>query len=343
MDILEEDFTRLAAEYDFSVLRGACVLVTGATGFVGSQLLWFLDFLNRTQGYKMRLVAFARNADRAAAVFGETAKNGHIQFVYGDILFLPEISDRIDFIIHGASITSSKYFITHAVETIDTAINGTLNMLHLAHRKGVKSFVYLSSMEAFGVTDGRGEVREENLGYIDIANPRSSYMESKRMCENLCVCFAVEYGLNVKSVRLAQTLGPRIAYGDSRVAAQFARAVIEEHDIVLKTEGLTKRPVLYSADAVSAIITVLLRGVSGQTYTAANPETFATIRETAEMVAQRIAGGKIKISYDIQKIPMEYAPNFNLNLNIDKLNALGWQPAVGLEEMYRRMIMGMRQ
>ena len=83
--------------------------------------------------------------------------------------------------------------------------------------EAVRSFVYLSSMEAFGVTDGKGEMREENLGYIDIASPRSCYiMESKRMCENLCACFASEYGFNARSVRLAQTLGAGIDYDDTR-------------------------------------------------------------------------------------------------------------------------------
>ncbi len=340
-NILKEDFTRILSEYDFSELKDKSIFITGATGLIGSQLLRFLHYLNQNYGYKMELYALVRDKEKVVKFFGNELMDNSIHFVYGDVLSLPQIDAGIDYIIHGASITASKQFIEKAVETIDIAVNGTLNLLRFAKEKKVTSFVYLSSMEAFGVTDGEGVVREEDLGYIDISNPRSSYMESKRMCENLCVCFAHEYGLNTKSIRLTQTLGAGIAYNDTRVAAYFARSVLEGSDIVLKTEGKTKRPILYSADAITAILTVLLKGKFGNIYTAANPQTFATIRETAEMVAGKITEGKIKVVFDID-VPAEYAPNLNLNLNlnVDKLCSLGWKPVVGLEDSYRRLITG---
>ncbi len=334
--ILLEDFENILENYDFSLLKNQSVLVTGATGLLGSQLVLFLDYLNQTKDYGIKIYALCRSEKKANAVFDDVFSRIHC--VVGDVLKQPEITTPIDYIIHGASITASKEFINHAVETIDIAVNGTLNMLRFASKNKVKSFVYLSSMEAFGVTDGKGEVREEDLGYIDIMNPRSSYMESKRMCENLCVCFAAEYGLNVKSIRLAQTMGAGIDYNDTRVAAYFARCVIENTDIVLKTEGKTKRPILYSADAITAILTVLLEGKSGQVYTAANPETFNTIKETAEMIAEKLAKNNIKVLFDIEERPVEYAPNLNLNLNVDKLSSLGWKPEVGLQTSYERMI-----
>lgn len=340
-NILKEDFTRILSEYDFSELKDKSIFITGATGLIGSQLLRFLHYLNQNYGYKMELYALVRDKEKVVKFFGNELMDNSIHFVYGDVLSLPQIDAGIDYIIHGASITASKQFIEKAVETIDIAVNGTLNLLRFAKEKKVTSFVYLSSMEAFGVTDGKGVVREEDLGYIDISNPRSSYMESKRMCENLCVCFAHEYGLNTKCIRLTQTLGAGIDYNDTRVAAYFARSVLEGSDIVLKTEGKSKRPILYSADAITAILTVLLKGKFGNIYTAANPQTFATIRETAEMVAGKIAEGKIKVVFDID-VPAEYAPNLNLNLNVDKLCSLGWKPVVGLEDSYRRMIAGMR-
>lgn len=340
---LLKDFERIEKEYDFSELKGKSVFITGSTGLLGSQLVLYMDYLNQTNNYGIKIYALCRSEDKAMRVFADIFERIHC--VIGDILNLPQVTDSIDYVIHGASITASKEFINHAVETIDIAVNGTLNVLRFAETKNVKSFVYLSSMEAFGVTDGKGEVREEDLGYIDISSPRSSYMESKRMCENLCACFAAEYGLDVKSVRLAQTLGAGIDYNDTRVAAYFARSVIEKTDIVLKTEGKTKRPILYSADAVSAILTVLLKGEKGNVYTAANPATFKTIRETAEMIVDKIAKNTIKLTFEIKEVPAEYAPNLNLNLNlnVDKLSSLGWKPKVGLQEAYERLVNAMRE
>lgn len=343
--ILEDDFIRISNEYDFTELVGKSFFITGATGLLGSQILLFLDYLNKTKNYGIKLYGLARNKEKVKRVFKDEEIEDQIYFVYGDVLALPEIDFKIDYIIHGASITASKEFISHAVETIDIAVNGTLNMLKLAKNKNVTSFIYLSSMEAFGITDGKSEVKEEDLGYIDIANPRSSYMESKRMCENLCVCFSAEYGVNVKSIRLTQTIGAGIDYNDTRVAAYFARCVLEGNDIVLKTEGKTKRPLLYSADAISAILTVLLHGKDREIYTAANPETFKSIKEIAEIIVNKIANNAIKLRFEIKDIPAEYAQNLNLNLNlnIDKLSSLNWKPKIGIEEAYRKLIGSMEK
>ncbi len=341
-EILEEDFSSLKTSFDFSLLKNSSVFVTGATGLLGSQILLFLDYLNRTENYSMTLIGLIRNEDKAKKVFGNSYQN--ITFIIGNVLKLPEIAQHIDYIIHGASVTSSLDFVSKPVETIDIAVNGTMNILRFAQSKAIKSMVYLSSMEVFGITDGKGKVNESDYGYIDILNTRSSYSESKRLCECLCHSFAKEISLPVKIARLTQTLGAGIDYNDTRVAAQFARAVIERHDIVLKTAGVTKRPVIYSLDAISAVLTILFKGSDGQAYTAANEDTFYTIRETAEMIVSKIANNKIKLVFDIKDVPTEYAPNLNLNLNLNTtlLRALGWSPKVGLEEAYRRMIKSMR-
>ena len=342
-EILEEDFLSLKRSFDFSLLKNSSVFVTGATGLLGSQILLFLDYLNRTENYSMTLIGLIRNEDKAKKVFGNSYQN--ITFIIGNVLKLPEIPQQIDYIIHGASVTSSLDFVSKPVETIDIAINGTMNILRFAQSKAIKSMVYLSSMEVFGITDGKGKVSESDYGYIDILSSRSSYSESKRLCECLCHGFAKEFSLPVKIARLTQTLGAGIDYNDTRVAAQFARAVIERHDIVLKTIGATKRPVIYTSDAVSAVLTVLLKGTDGQAYTAANEDTFFTIRETAEMIVSEIAQNKIKLVFDIKGVPQEYAPNLNLNLNLNTnlLCSLGWSAKVGLKEAYERMIKGMKK
>ncbi|MDR0348291.1 MAG: hypothetical protein LBH90_02205, partial [Tannerella sp.] len=97
-------------------------------------------------------------------------------------------------------------------------------------------------------------------------------------------------------------------------------------------------------DALAGIFTVLLKGQNGEAYTVANKATAITIRETAEMIIERIADNKIKLVFDID-VPAEYAPNLNLNLNLNtmKLESLGWKAEVGIEEAYRRMIESMRR
>lgn len=310
------------------------VLITGATGLIGRALVQHLS----RQG--IRIYACCRSSEKFKAYF-----HGYDNIipVYGDICSLDINNLDPEYIIHAASTTTSKDFVDKPVETIRTAVGGTLNILDQCKDKKLNGFVYISSMEAFGITPTDDRViHETDLGYIDVMSTRSSYPESKRMCENLCVSYAAEYGVPAKVIRLAQTVGPGVSYTDNRVTVQFARSVIEGKNIVLKTEGKTKRPILYIDDAVSAILTVLEKGKPGECYTAANPDTFCTIRETAEAIIHEIAQDKIKLVFDLDP-NAGYAPDICLNLNADKLKALGWEPKVGLVESYRRLIESLRK
>jgi dTDP-glucose 4,6-dehydratase len=284
---------------------------------------------------------FVRDENKAHNIFGALCEK--LNIILGDIKSPPEIADSIDYIMHCAGETASRTFIEKPVETIDTAFMGTRTMLEFAKIKKVKGFVYLSSMEVFGIT-GSQEAKESDYGYIDILNPRSSYSESKQMCECLCACYAAEYNVPVKIARLVQVVGPGIDYNDTRVAAQFARSVLKSENIVLKTEGKMRRPCVYTRDAVAAICIVLLKGGTGEAYSVANVDSTITIRETAEMVVEKIACNAIKLVFDID-VPAEYAPNLNLNLklNTDRVKSLGWKAEIGLEEAYRRMIESMRE
>ena len=177
------------------------------------------------------IYAYVRDNNKSKKIFAGAYDK--INFIIGDIKNTPKISGNIDYIIHCASITASKTFIEKPAETIDTAYTGTRSMLEFAKLKNIRSFVYLSSLEVFRITNSQ-EVNENDYGYIDILNPRSSYSESKRMCECLCVCYYKEYDVPVKIARLVQVLGAGVDYNDTRVAVQFARSVIENKGIVLK-------------------------------------------------------------------------------------------------------------
>ena len=192
-------------------------------------------------------------------MFKEYMSKSNIRFIEGDILKSQiDIEGNIDYIVHAASITDSRMFVEKPIETINTGIFGTEKILEFAKEKKVQSVVYLSSMEVYGQIRERKKIKEDEIGYINPLSVRSSYSESKRMIENICVSYFHEYGVPVKIIRLAQTFGPGVQYNDNRVFAEFARCVIEERDIVLYTEGKSERMYLYTYDAVEAIIIALI-------------------------------------------------------------------------------------
>ncbi len=341
---LEEDLKATARKLSTEKsLFGGTVLVTGATGLVGSQTVKALLMMNRIYGAGITILALIRSREKAGRCYEGFADEGLI-FVEGDLTGSFAIPQDVDYIIHTASPTASKFFVEHPVETLSIAIDGTRRVLELAKEKQCRGVVYLSSMEAFGITDPKLEsVKEEDLGYIDIHHVRSSYSEGKRVCELLCSCYAAEYDVSVKIARLAQTFGAGIPYEENRVFAQFAKSAINRTDIVLHTRGQSVGNYVYTADAVSAILLLLVKGEAGEAYTVANEESHITIAGMAEMVVKEIANGEIQVVYDIPEdaLTYGYAPDVKMQLNSQKLQALGWKPEVGLLESYQRMIASM--
>lgn len=325
--------------------RDRTFLVTGATGLIGSLVVRNLLYLNHKFGLGLRVTAVVRSLEKTRAVYAAEHDDPALSFVVWDVSAPPPDMGPVDYVVHAASVTASREMAERPVETIRTAVGGTANVLELARRAGAAGVVYLSSMEVYGsVPDADGPVAEDRLGFIDLAAPRSSYPESKRMCECLCAAYASEYRLRVSVVRLAQTFGAGVLPGEGRVFAQLAGSVINGTDIVLRTAGLSEGNYVYAADAVAAILLLLTEGEPGAAYNAANEQSHMRIRDMAALVADRVAGGRIRVVYDIPDDPAStgYAPDVKLFLSSERLRRLGWTPRVGLEEAYRRMIAYMR-
>ena len=339
--VLAEDLLAIAqTEIPYERMKDTVILVTGATGLVGSMLVRALAAVNRIHSLGMTIMPMVRSLQKAEEMFGGLLQRNDIRIICSDVTEPITPEGPVDFIIHCASVTSSKFFVNNPVETIDIAYKGTQNMLSLAREKKIKSMVYLSSMEAFGITDpANPRIREEDLGYIDVTNVRSSYSEGKRICELMCASYAHEYGVPVKAARLAQTFGAGVPKSEGRVFAQFIKSAMAGEDIVLHTAGESFGNYCYTADVVCDILTILLNGEHSNVYTVVNPQTTTRIKDMAAMVAAEFSDGKSQVVFDIPKDTMTYgyAPDVTMHLCADKLMSLGWQPRYGLTEMYRRM------
>ena len=344
-DVLEEDFDKITKrDISWDALRNSSFVITGATGLIGSLIVKYLLYANRTMNFGAKIYAVVRNVEKADKIFAEE-KTDALTYVVADLTKEKvNCEGDCDYIVHAAAVTASKVMVSDPVGTICTSIDGTEKMLQLAVEKKAKAFIYISSMEIYGQPTVGGKTAEKDLGYVDIENVRSCYPEGKRMCECLCTAYAAQYGVNVISARLAQTFGAGILPTENRVFAQFARSVMRGENIVLHTTGESEGNYVYTADAIAAIMTLLVKGKAGEAYNIANEDSHITIRNMAELVAREIAGEKIQVVIEIPEdsVSLGYAPPVKMWLDASKMRELGWKPEIGLVKAYKRMICWMK-
>lgn len=333
--VLEQDLAGIAAlPLPWAQLAGRTVLVTGAGGLLGSLAAAALEAADAVHGLGLRVVPVVRRHPNPAPPYRTQP------LLIRDIREPFTVDGPVDYILHCAAVTDSKAMVERPVEVIDVAVNGTLNALRLAAEKQTKGVVYLSSMEVYGATGPALErAAEMDLGALDLEDPRSCYPESKRLCEALCTAFFTQYGVPVRVARPAQVFGAGADLAHStKVYAQFARSALSGEDIVLHTDGTSRGNYCYTADAVSALLTLLLCGEPGQAYNIANEALSMTVGEMAAFVARTLGKGVVQVVYDIPQSNIHgYAASSNLRLSAEKLRGLGWAPRYDMEDMYRRM------
>ncbi|MBR6896658.1 MAG: NAD(P)-dependent oxidoreductase [Lachnospiraceae bacterium] len=321
---------------DWEQFGGCTVLITGATGLIGQNLVNAIAYNSQKKGLDIKLILPVRNVEVAKRQFGWTGA----EIIYYELGTELKVDNPVDFVIHLASPTNSKFFIEQPVDTMLAIIEGTRALLDWARIHTVKKFISLSTMEVYGFPEKGHKVKENELGAFDTMNARNSYPVAKIACETLCNSYWTQFGVPTVILRATQTFGPGVKYDDGRVFAQFMRCVIEKRNIVLKTVGLTERSYLYTADAVSAILVCFLKAEPGQAYTVANPDTYCSIRNMAQMVADEVARGSINVVFDIAEDigKLGYVDTLYMDLDVGKTAELGWKPVIGLKDAYIRMI-----
>ncbi|MCD7923450.1 MAG: NAD-dependent epimerase/dehydratase family protein [Bacteroides sp.] len=318
-------------------LCGCNILITGATGLIGSCLVEAL-MLNPKKDY--HIYATGRNEERARKRFAEFEKDASFHFVCYDVIHPLQTDIDYHYIIHAASNASPNFFSEKPVEVIKSNINGLDNLMVYGLNHNLKRFLFISSGEIYG--EGDGQIFTENYsGYVDCISPRSCYPSSKRAAETLCVSYMAEYGVDAVIARPCHIYGPNFTESDNRVYAQFIRNVLQGENIVMKSHGEQFRSWCYVVDCASALLYILLKGECGQAYNIADDKSNISIRELAELVADIVECEVImNIPMDMEK--RGYNPVAKSIFSIAKLEALGWCPLTHISKGMEKTINHLR-
>lgn len=337
-NIVKNETDRIAsAPLSWDKLKGKSLLITGATGFIGSYIIRTLINKNETDSLGVKILALVRNRQRAEAMYGE---NENLDYIVQDVCQPLPTDKKADFIIHCASNAAPKEYSMYPVETMKTNFFGTLNLLDYAKAVNAESFLYVSTIEVYGTTRGVEKIDEDTYGTIDAMKVRSCYPLSKKGCETLCVSYSDEYGVPVKIGRLSYIFGPGMREGDSKIVAVFPKCIADGENIVMKSKGEQLRSYTYVTDAITALFTILLDGENGQAYNIASKKCITTIAGIAHTLVDSYPEKGLKVIFDL---PTESeAKGFSLIenavLDSDKLEALGWESQTDLKTGLMRVV-----
>ena len=316
-------------------LDGKVLLLTGATGLIGTFLMDVLLYRNEHCGMHLHILAVSRHPRPSA--------NPWIVPLKWDVNEpAPAMAWRPQFILHAASNTHPLQYASDPVGSLMTNLLGTHHLLELARILDAERFIFLSSVEIYGQARSPEDVFDESYcGYLDCNALRACYPEGKRAGEALCQAYRSLYGMNVVIPRLSRVYGPTMKLDDSKAMSQFLKNGVSGENIVLKSEGKQRFSYCYVKDAAAGILTAWLCGKDGEAYNVSdNPEDTMSLREITETIAG-ISGRNVLFQLPDQKEAQGYSKVSVGILDNAKLKQLGWKPEdtlqTGLRKTFRML------
>jgi dTDP-glucose 4,6-dehydratase len=287
----DTDFTRLTSHISVEELREKTILITGATGFFGAWLLSLFDWLNRTQGARIRVIAVSRQPK----VFLEKNPHFHsvpwLTWITGDVrdFAFPDVS--VDYLIHAATDTSAAAG-QDPMRLFDTIVQGTRHTLACAKQNGAKRILLVSSGAVYGAQ--QPDVLRMTETTPTAPSPlltANAYGEGKRVMELLGAIHAQEASASVVVARCFAFVGAGLPLDAHFAIGNFIRDALGKDKITIKGGGTAERSYLYAADLAIWLVRLLVSGKSGQAYNVGSDRAL-TIAELAHCVVDTLSPGK---------------------------------------------------
>jgi UDP-glucuronate decarboxylase len=352
--VVENDLEYIATNLadEFPHLEGRNLLITGGAGFLGHYLVQSALYWNRMRARRpISVTVFDSYIRGVPNWLRELDGNPHLHLKKHDMAEpLPVQMGDFQYIIHASSIASPTYYRKDPIGTMDANVNGLRNLLEYARRRPeahapFEGFLFYSSSEIYGdPAPGDIPTPETYRGNVSCTGPRACYDEAKRYGETLCVNFAGQFGIPVKSARPFNNYGPGLKITDRRVLPDYARDVLSGRDIVMLSDGSPKRTFCYVADAICGYYKILVKGRPGEAYNIGVEKPEISMLELAERVvkiAQELFDykGRVVRGESHDKEYLHDNPNRRCPMIEKARGELGYNPSITFDEGLRRSLL----
>lgn len=330
--IIIEESKKIINKVDFATLDNKSILITGASGLIGTYFVACLYNLLISKGLKfdVNLVIHSEPPDFLKPLIEKMRCTLHI----GDLTDynFRKTLPKNDFIVHAAGYGQPGKFLENPIKTIQINTSATIDLFEHLNKNG--SFLFLSSSEVYsGLTNP--PYKENQIGDINTDHPRACYIEGKRIGETICNEFR-KLGIDAKSARLSLAYGPGTKLYDKRVLNNFIEKALINGKIELQDDGSAKRTYCYVTDAVETLWNVLLFGKD--TIYNVGGISRTTIANLAKLIAEitkvpvifpkkqsEVLGAPDDVYLDLDKIQQEFNKDEFVSLEEGIKITIKWQ------------------
>lgn len=353
-DVVNSDLSYICGHLaeEFAAMAGKKLLITGGAGFLGYYLVQAVLYWNQQSDLADIEVTIYDNYMRGVPDWLTALQDDpNLVLVKHDITHpLPEDMGDFQYIIHAASIASPIYYRQYPIETMDANVNGLRYLLEYCRvqqdgETPVEGFLFYSSSEIYGdPAPDAIPTAEDYRGIVSCTGPRACYDESKRYGETLCVNFARQYGLPIKTARPFNNYGPGLKISDRRVLPDFARDILAGRDIVMLSDGSPTRTFCYVADAIVGYFKILVKGRPGEAYNIGVEAPEISMVQLADVVVETAVSlfdyqGKVIRKESSDKEYLVDNPNRRCPQIGKARKELGYDPGITLDEGIKRSLL----
>lgn len=330
--IIIKDAENIINKVSFAPLDNKSILITGASGLIGTYLLACLYLISSSKQFKIKVNPLIRSD--LQKFITPLIKSMDCSIYQGDITdrqFCKTLP-KTDFIIHAAGYGQPGKFMEDPIKTIQINTSATLDLFEHLNRGG--SFLFLSSSEVYsGLINP--PFNESQIGNTNTDHPRSSYIEGKRTGETICNEYR-RLGINAKSARVSLAYGPGTKQHDKRVLNSFIEKALMHGKIDMLDRGEAKRTYCYITDAVEILWKILLFGKDNIYNVGGVSRT--TIAELAKLIAKEtgvsvvfpknssdLVGAPDDVYLDLTKVEQEFGKLKFVSLEQGIKTTINWQ------------------